>query len=76
MGVIMGVVLLTICGLALVIGSVLYAGLPRARQRRELARRRRHPEDSEESLQDFIRRVDQVTAADQLDHLDKEKGGS
>ena len=63
-----GSILLAILGIALVI-AVASVVLPRARAR-QLAARKRRELGSEQDLEAFIRRVDQVTAADELDHLD------
>ncbi len=62
-----------------VIGMAIFAGflwvaLPRVKARRELARKKAELA-SQEDLERFIRRVDQVTAADELDHLDEGKKG-
>jgi hypothetical protein len=64
-------IVFAVIGLVIVIGFAAYT-LPRARARRELARRK-STLASQEDLEKFIRRVDQVTAADELDHLDEEK---
>jgi hypothetical protein len=65
------VVFIAVIGTAMVTwGAVLVRRA--ARHQRELAAKR-DPGYSQESLEDFIRRVDQVTAAEQLDHLDQKK---
>lgn len=63
-------VVVAILGLAAVVGFISIA-LSRARKMRELSRKRSEI-TSQEQLEDFIRRVDQVTAADELDHLDSD----
>ena len=74
-GYLMGSLVLFIIGLAVVV-VVLRTAAVRARRRRELERKRAEIASAGE-LEAFIRRVDQVTAADELDHLDstrKDKG--
>jgi hypothetical protein len=61
-------IIVAVLGLAAVT-IFLAAAVPWARERRELARRK-HEIASQDELEAFIRRVDQVTAADELDHLD------
>jgi HAMP domain-containing protein len=71
-GYLMGSLILAIIGVAVAV-TVLRIAAVRARRRKELARRRSEIA-SQDELAEFIRRVDQVTAADELDHLDsKEK---
>jgi len=60
-----------IIGLAAVAGFLAVI-VSRARVRRELSRRRRELATQRE-LEDFIRRVDQVTTGEELDHLGREK---
>jgi hypothetical protein len=68
----MGSLVLAILGIA-VVAVVLRAGLTRARDRKELARKR-HEIASQDDLEQFIRRVDRVTTDEELNHLGNEEG--
>jgi hypothetical protein len=63
-------IILAVLGLVAVV-VYLAVALPRARARRELARKKGELA-SESELDEFIRKVDQVIAADELDHLEDE----
>lgn len=64
-------VILAVLGLAAVV-VFLAVALPRARARRELARKKAELA-SQTELDDFIAEVDQVTSADELDHLEDKR---
>jgi type II secretory pathway pseudopilin PulG len=73
-GYLMGSLVLAVIGVAVAV-AVLRVAAVRARRRRELARR--HSEiASQDELKEYLRRVDQVTAADELDHLGNEEGNT
>lgn len=67
----MGSLVLAIIGVAAAV-TVLRIAAGRARSRKDLARKKSEI-TSQDELDEYLRRVDQVTAADELDHLGTEE---
>ena len=70
-GYLMGSLVLAIIGIAVAV-TALRVMVTRARRRKKLARKNAEIA-SQDELDEYLRRVDQVTAADELDHLGNEK---